>query len=55
MWDASQTEPGTWMIDVPDGTPSLQGALGGVAVDSYSSATRGPITVGTLVHDIRVN
>jgi hypothetical protein len=41
-------------IDVTDPTSSLQDALGGFAVDSYSSVSSGTIAAGTLVGNIVV-
>lgn len=55
VWLAGQLEPATWMVDVTDSTPSLQGVSGAIAVDSYSSITSGAIAAGTFIDDIRVN
>ena len=52
VWDAAQPEPAAWQLDTTDTTPPLQGAGGGFAVDSHSSATAGVLTSGTLVKDI---
>jgi hypothetical protein len=54
LWDAAQPEPSVWQLDVNDATAGLQGALGGLAVDSYSSTGSGTIAVGTLVGNILV-
>jgi hypothetical protein len=54
LWAATQTEPSSWQIDATDPTPSLQDALGGFAVDSYSSVSSGTIAAGTLVGNIVV-
>jgi len=54
VWDASQAEPSSFQIDIMDSTAQLQNLSGGVAVDSWSTATSGPISVGTQVDNIEV-
>jgi hypothetical protein len=52
LWPSGQSEPGTWQIDITD-SAGPQGA-GGFAIDSWSTATSGTLSVGTSVDDVEV-
>ncbi|MFO0742508.1 MAG: hypothetical protein U0270_41930 [Labilithrix sp.] len=52
MWVATDAEPATWQVDHTDTTAALQNISGGMATDSWSTATAGTITAGTVVDDI---
>lgn len=54
VWNALQPEPTAFQVDATDTTPSLQNVVGGLAVDSWSTATAGQLTLGTRVDDIVV-
>ncbi len=53
LWPTGQAEPSTWQIDLTDDN-GPQGA-GGIAVDSWSTATTGTLTAGTSIDDVEVN
>lgn len=55
LWPAAQSEPAAWQIDITDGTAVLQNLSGGFAVDSWSTATSGSLSVGTQVDDIVIH
>lgn len=52
MWIATDAEPAAWQVDHTDTTAVLQNISGGMATDSWSTATAGTITAGTVVDDI---
>ncbi|MEM6994063.1 MAG: hypothetical protein AAF721_26355 [Myxococcota bacterium] len=41
MWPAGGEEPGEWQVERTDGTPSLQGVQGGLAIDAWSVLQEG--------------
>lgn len=55
VWPEAEVEPAAWTVEALDDTPPLQGIVGGIAVDSYSSFLLAPpVTAATLVDDVRV-
>ncbi len=55
VWLASNAEPAGWQVDVADSSVvPLQGATGGIAVDSWSVLQDPPITAHTFVDEIGI-
>ena len=52
IWNAAQSEPATWQVDMMDSTAVLQNISGGMAIDSYSSQSTGTITAATFIDKI---
>ncbi len=54
FWEVGSVEPAQWQVSGQDSTPSIQNVTGGIAVDSWSSITAGPISSHTFVDTIEV-
>ena len=52
VWVSGAPEPNAWLVDAMDATPVLQNLVGGMAIDSWSTAQVGNLAVGTQVDDI---
>lgn len=48
IWAESEAEPDTWLLDVFDDTPQLQGLSGSFAVDMYNYVGLGTVAVDDL-------
>lgn len=48
-WPADEVEPSEWMLETTDGTPQLQNAAGGFAVDIYNYFGANSIYVDDIV------
>lgn len=54
IWPDAAAEPVAWQVSAVNNQPSLQGATGGIAVDSWNSATAGSLSAHTLIDQIEI-
>lgn len=52
IWPEGDPEPGTWLVDIVDDTPELQGTAGSFAVDVYNYDQMGSVYVDDLIIEV---